>query len=191
MGVNAMEGLAQRLTRSFLRRGIITADQTEWCAYILECKLDQWFAFAIMAVVGTVLAGLPKTLLFLCGVSFLRRRTNGYHANTYLECLVKSLGCEVVCLLAAPLLPVWACALLLTAGTVTVVLLAPVNNQNLHFDEREMAALRQSTRKRLAVADLAAVLLLAAVPEYAAYLVLALCVVAVLLLLAKLGFGMQ
>lgn len=191
MGVNTMEGLAQRLTRSFLRRGIITADQTEWCTYILECKLGQGLAFAIMVVVGTMLAGFLQTVLFLWGICFLRKRTNGYHAQSYLECLAKSLGCEVICLLAAPLLPVWACALLLAAGTVTVVFLAPVNNENMHFDEREMAALRQSTRKRLAVADLAAVLLLAAVPEYAAYLVLALCVVAVLLLLAKLGFGMQ
>lgn len=186
-----MEAIAQRLTRSFLRRGIITENQTEWCAYILECKLGQGLAFAIMAVVGTMLAGFLQTVLFLWGICFLRKRTNGYHAQSYLECLAKSLGCEVICLLAAPLLPVWACALLLAAGTVTVVLLAPVNNENMHFDEREMAALRQSTRKRLAVADLAAVLLLAAVPEYAAYLVLALCVVAVLLLLAKLGFGMQ
>ena len=72
-----------------------------------------------------------------------------------------------------------------------MVALAPVNNQNLHFDEREMAALRRSTRKRLVVADGAAVLLLVFVPGYAVYLVLALCVVAVLLLLAKLGFGMQ
>ena len=63
-----MEGLAQRLTRSFLRRGIITAEQTEWCAYILECKLDQWSAFAVMAVVGTVLAGFPQTVLFLWGI---------------------------------------------------------------------------------------------------------------------------
>ena len=67
-----MEGLAQRLTRSFLRRGIITAEQTEWCAYILECKLDQWSAFAVMAVVGTVLAGFPQTVLFLWGICFLR-----------------------------------------------------------------------------------------------------------------------
>ena len=191
MEVKAVEAIAQRLTRSFLRRGIITADQTEWCAYILECKLDQWFAFAILAAVGTVLAGFLQTVLFLWGICFLRKRTNGYHANSYLECLAKSLVCTVLCLLTAPHLPVWACALLLAAGSVVVVLLAPVNNQNLHFDEREMAALRQSTRKRLAVADLAAVLLLAAVPGYAAYLVLALCVVAVLLLLAKLGFGMQ
>lgn len=186
-----MEGLAQRLTRSFLRRGIITAEQTEWCAYILECKLDQWSAFAVMAVVGTVLAGFPQTVLFLWGICFLRKRTNGYHANSYLECLVKSLACEVICLLAAPLLPVWLCALALAAGTAVVVTLAPVNNQNLHFDEREMAALRRSTRKRLVVADGAAVLLLVFAPGYAVYLVLALCVVAVLLLLAKLGFGMQ
>lgn len=191
MGVNAMEGIAQRLTQSFLRRGIITDEQTEWCAYTLECKLDQWLSLAIMAAVGTVLKGLPQAVLFLWGVGFLRRRTNGYHARTYLECLVKSLICEILCLLAAPYLPPWACAVLLAVSTVTVVLLAPVNNENLHFDEREMAALRQSTRKRLVIADAAAVVLLVAVPEYAAYLVLALCVVAVLLLLAKLGFGTQ
>lgn len=186
-----MEAIAQRLTRSFLRRGIITADQAEWCTYTLECKLDQWLAFSIMAVVGTVLAGFLQTVLFLWGICFLRKRTNGYHARSYAECLTKSLLCEAACLLAAPHLPVWACAVLLAAGTLVVVALAPVNNENMHFDEREMAALRQSTRKRLAVADTAAVLLLVFAPEYAAGLVLALCVVAALLLLAKLGFGMQ
>lgn len=186
-----MEAIAQRLTRCFLQRGIITADQTEWCMYSLQIRLGQWLAFAVMAVVGTVLAGLPHTVLLLWGIYFLRKRTNGYHVESYGECLIKSLLCMVVCLLIRPYLPVWLCAVLLVLGTAVVVALAPVNNEYVHFDEQEMAALRQSTRKRLVLVDVLAALLLVVLPEYAACLVLALCVVAVLLLLAKLGFGVQ
>lgn len=186
-----METLARNLTRRFVRRGIITPDQTEWCQYTLECRLDQWLALAIMAAAGLLLAGPVPMVLFLWAVRFLRRRTNGYHARRFAECLVKSLLCEVVCLLLAPYLPVWLSAVLLAAGTAVVVALAPVNNSNMHFDEREMAALRRSTRTHLVIADAVAVVLLVAAPRYGACVVLALCVVAVLLLLAKLGFGAQ
>lgn len=186
-----MEGIAQRLTRSFLRRGIITPDQTEWCCYTLENRLVQWSALIIMTVAGTLLAGFVQTVLFLWAVRFLRRRTNGYHAQTFWECLIKSLLCEVICLLLAPWMQVWALVGLLAAGSVVVVVLAPVNNSNMHFDQREMDTLRHITRRNLVIADVVALALLIAAPPYGACVVLALCVVAVLLLLAKLGFGVQ
>ena len=87
-GEHAIEGLAQRLTRSFLRRGIITAEQTEWCAYILECKLDQWSAFAVMAVVGTVLP--PITILSVISLFYA-----AFAANPYVALVLKGMQAGV------------------------------------------------------------------------------------------------
>lgn len=41
-----MQKLAANLTEKMLRRKLISPEQAEWCAYLVECKLEQrCFAF--------------------------------------------------------------------------------------------------------------------------------------------------
>ena len=36
-----MQKLAAKLTEKLLRRRLISPEQSEWCAYLVECKLEQ------------------------------------------------------------------------------------------------------------------------------------------------------
>lgn len=186
-----MHNFAQRMTDCILRQGFISPDQTEWCTYTLETKLVQLLSFAVMLAAGSCIAGFPAALTINVGMAFLRKRTNGYHADSLKKCLLISLCCECTGLLLLPLIGRPLALLLLLVSAVVIFALAPANTENMHFDARELAALRQSVHKRLLVFCSVGVVLLFVQPRLAACLALTACFVAMFLILTKLGFGVQ
>ena len=72
-----MQKLAAKLTEKLLRRRLISPEQSEWCAYLVECKLEQLLCFSVLITLGCLIAPLWKVLLLNWGVVFLRRKANG------------------------------------------------------------------------------------------------------------------
>jgi len=180
-----------RLTESFLRHNIISEDQTEWCAYVLEGKIANLISLVILLVVGTLAADFPAAVVINAGMLFLRKKTNGYHAKTFLGCLCISVFCEYTCLRLLPWLNQWKALTLLSFSALVIFLFAPFNSSNMHFDEREMSALKQCVRRRLVIFCFLAVVLLLVQPEWSFCLCLTSGCVAIFLILSKLGFGTQ
>ena len=88
-----MQKLAAKLTEKLLRRRLISPEQSEWCAYLVECKLEQLLCFSVLITLGCLIAPLWKVLLLNWGVVFLRRKANGLHLHTFLGCML-SCGCR-------------------------------------------------------------------------------------------------
>ena len=82
-----MQKLAAKLTEKLLRRRLISPEQSEWCAYLVECKLEQLLCFSVLITLGCLIAPLWKVLLLNWGVVFLRRKANGLHLHTFLGCM--------------------------------------------------------------------------------------------------------
>ena len=58
-----MQKLAAKLTEKLLRRRLISPEQSEWCAYLVECKLEQLLCFSVLITLGCLIAPLWKVLL--------------------------------------------------------------------------------------------------------------------------------
>ena len=69
-----MQKLAANLTEKMLRRKLISPEQAEWCAYLVECKLEQMLCFSVLIALGCLIAPLWEVLLLNWGVVFLRRK---------------------------------------------------------------------------------------------------------------------
>ena len=93
-----MQKLTAKLTEKLLRRRLISPEQSEWCAYLVECKLEQLLCFSVLITLGCLIAPLWKVLLLNWGVVFLRRKANGLHLHTFLGCMLSSLCCELAAL---------------------------------------------------------------------------------------------
>ena len=61
-----MQKLAAKLTEKLLRRRLISPEQSEWCAYLVECKLEQLLCFSVLITLGCLIAPLWKVLLLNC-----------------------------------------------------------------------------------------------------------------------------
>ena len=90
-----MQKLAANLTEKMLRRKLISPEQAEWCAYLVECKLEQVLCFSVLIALGCLIAPLWEVLLLNWGVVFLRRKANGLHLHTFAGCMLSSLCLEL------------------------------------------------------------------------------------------------
>lgn len=135
-----MQKLAANLTEKMLRRKLISPEQAEWCAYLVECKLEQMLCFSVLIALGCLIAPLWEVLLLNWGVVFLRRKANGLHLHTFWGCMLSSLFCELTALWACEKVTPAVAVLLLAISLLTLCLAAPVNDVNIHFDSDEMQA---------------------------------------------------
>lgn len=187
-----MKKLSEWLVNWFLRHDIITAEQTEWCVYTLYKKLFTALVLGWLLLLGACIGGFGPALLFTCGLLFLRKRTNGYHAHTPLGCAAASTVIEVLAMCMLPRFAFEVYFVVLVGSFVCVLLLAPVNNQQIHLTEKELKAMRW--RGHLRAFMLLALSLLMWNRGYSALAVsvsLAIFFTSASLVLATLGFGIQ
>lgn len=184
--------LAQKLTQYLLRKNIITLQQTQWCCYILHKKLISFMGVCILVAIGTVLASLPPALTFTLGVLFLRQRTNGYHASTECGCLLVSVVMEAGAMLLLPCFVFESYLTVLLGAVLCVLMLAPINNGQIHLTDTELAAMRWRAYLRTGlVAAVSLLLWYGSFTELAVSLCLAILGVCLSLAAATLGFGIQ
>lgn len=155
-----MHSLLYRFALGCVEEKIIDNAELDWLVYGLE----KWITTAITAIffllIGIHLADATSVIAFLSSFYFLRVRTNGYHANSFLGCLITSLLLEGFFLkLVLPALNSFIFILLNIADFWTVFLFAPFANRNMHLDEKELMACRKTSRIRMSVLFTASLLL--------------------------------
>lgn len=189
-----MDKLLESITQKFLRENLIDEDQTEWLLYSLECRIMNIGGFCILIALGVLIAPFPQVLLLNLGLAFLRKRTNGLHMPTKLSCFAFSLLCEYGCLCLIHFLASGISFLsvaLLVVSSALILWLAPCNNKAIHLSQDELQEARKGVHIRLAVYLLIALILFELTPLLANTLVVAEVAVALLVVLARLGVGIQ
>lgn len=189
-----MDKLLESITQKCLRENLIDEGQTEWLLYSLQCWVMNIGGFCILMVLGLLVAPFPQVLLLNLGLAFLRKRTNGLHMPTKLSCFVFSLICEYVCLFTIRQLASDRSLLsfgLLAVSSALICWLAPCNNKEIHLSQDELQKVRHEVLIRLAVYLVAVLALFVLTPRLANTLIVAEAAVALLIILARLGVGIQ
>ncbi|MGN0644537.1 accessory gene regulator B family protein [Gemmiger sp.] len=189
-----MDKLMESITQKCLRENLIDEGQTEWLLYSLQCRVMNIGGFCILIASGLLVAPLPQVLVLNLGLAFLRKRTNGLHMPTKLSCCAVSLLCEYVCLYALRLLSpdrLFFSFALLIVSTTLILWLAPCNNKAIHLSRDELIEIRKGAHIRLAAYLLVVLILFVQMPLLANTLVVAETAVALLVVLARLGVGIQ
>lgn len=189
-----MDKLLESITQKCLRENLIDEGQTEWVQYSLQCRIMNVGGFCILIVLGLLVAPFLQVLLLNLGLAFLRKKTNGLHMPTKLSCFAFSLFCEYVCLFSIRQLAYDRSIIsfgLLIVSSALICLLAPCNNSEIHLSQNELQKARKGVHIRLSVYLLVALILFVRMPLLANTLVVAETAVALLVVLARLGVGIQ
>ena len=189
-----MDKLIESITQKCLRENLIDEDQTEWLLYSLQCKAMNIGGFCILIALGSLIAPFPRVLLLNLGLVFLRKKTNGLHMPTKLSCFAFSLAFEYVCLLTIRQLASNKSLVslgLLLVSSVLILWLAPCNNEAIHLSRDELIEARKEVHIQLIVYLLVVLILFVLTPALANTLIVAETAVALLVVLAKLGVGIQ
>lgn len=181
----------EQLVEHCVKRGYVTEKQAPWLSYALKKHMSSLVATIPILILASLLTTPITAWSFYFSFSWLRSRTNGIHAKTFMGCMVASLFCVFVFMgLVYQLLTVFLMQVLLLLSTVIIWFFAPFNHPNMHLTDKENIACMNSARWRLLLLLLGAVALqMLNKREAAAGIVLGVSMAALLLALAYLFKG--
>lgn len=147
-----MHSLLCRFAQGCVNKEIISCEDLDWLVYGLEKRITTAIVAVAFFLIGLKVAAMPTVLSFLLCFYFLRVQTNGYHANSFIGCLIFSLILELfflIVLLPRLKLPILAC--LNASSFIIIFALAPFANKKMHLDEDELIASRKISRIRISL----------------------------------------
>ena len=132
------------------RHGIIQTEDIPMLKYCVEKKLYSFLMLIPLFVVGVLISDFLTFISFLGAFVYLRQMTNGYHAKTATRCFVGSPFLEVGILECAKYdYPFWVILLMTSASVMIIWKFAPFNHPNMNLSDGEIAACKNSSKKRL------------------------------------------
>ena len=142
--------LTTRITEYFINKGIIDNDSADWFQYCLEKRISTVLTSVIFFLIAIKISGFWVAFMYLSSFYFLRVRINGYHANTYIGCLLASIFLEVILLKGVlPLLNKDSTVLLNAISFAAILIWAPFNHPNMHLSDCELHACKIGARIRV------------------------------------------
>lgn len=133
--------LVDWITNYLVKNEIIDSETSEWFTYGVLHRLSTLSAILLLYPIASYLSSWTTALGFLLSFFFLRKRTNGYHAKSFLRCLVFSvLSVIIIFLLILPhLTNNWILGSTIVSGVV-IFLLSPYRHPNINMTKEEIKA---------------------------------------------------
>lgn len=138
------------IVNTCIDRNYVTQENAPWLRYALEKRMTSLLTFIPLCVIGLLLTNPETFLSFYLTFYLLRSLTNGWHAKTFLSCLVSSIMGEFVFLGVLSKLQNTAVIYIFVSVSVLLLwMLSPYNHPNMRLAKEEMVACKYSVRKRL------------------------------------------
>lgn len=130
-----------------IAKKIVSPADSAWLKYGLEKRIYTLLVAIPFWIVAVILTDAYTAIAFFICFYCLRRRTNGFHANSIWLCFIFSLLFEILFLgILSPQLNTTANLVLSIISTTIIFYLAPYNHPNMHLSANEIAACQTSSR---------------------------------------------
>ena len=189
-----MDTIVEKIAQKCLQANLVEENQLDWLIYTLQRRFMNLCGFVILISLGTMVAPFLHVLTLNLGLAFLREKTNGVHMPTKLSCFVFSLFFEylslfIICRLLSNVSVV--SYILWVLSTVIILAFAPCNNSEIHCSFEELQTMKKAVYKRLMIYSLFICVLIVPRPSFANTMIMAETVVALLIILSKVGIGIH
>ena len=183
-----MEQIAKKLTQYFLAHGLIKEDDAEVCQYALYRRISRAVGLIALTLLGGLITDFGSAFCFTVSFLFLRERTGGYHAKTEWQCALYSAAMIFATMFALPIFaeePNNYWAIMIASSALIWV-------KQIHLSRAESKAMAKRARLRLLLLGAVSLALLGVHGHlFASSIALAELSVAVSLMMATAGFGIQ
>ncbi|MCI9078203.1 MAG: accessory gene regulator B family protein [Lachnospiraceae bacterium] len=121
--------------------------------YVLQIYIEKIIGIGSILLISIFLECLFQTILFLLFFTGLRKRTGGYHANTFLFCYLETVGTYIIIFCIHPILV--KNSLVLYVGvilaSVIICLIGTVNHPCIHMSKEELLESRKTAQQVLGI----------------------------------------
>ena len=133
-----LEKVSDRIAALLVSQGIILEEDSDIYSYGLALIISFLFNTVVMLIVGALVHRFIETLLFLAVFVLLRSFTGGYHADTFLKCMLITFSTYSLVIILSSIeviTPIYLSCLAI--GFVIVLFTAPVEHPNKEISERK------------------------------------------------------
>ena len=147
-----IDELIVKIVNSMINTDIISKDDKEAYVYAYTITLEKVLTLITISIMGVVLNRLVNIIIFLCTFKFLRRRTGGFHLETFGQCFI---GTNLICVIIEACDFVWLKYMTLVmflcmVSVLYIICVGTVNHPNLALNDGEL--MESKKRARIIVA---------------------------------------
>lgn len=145
------EKLIERTVDLMIEEQLVLEKKKEDYVYTLTCMLESIITLTTIVILSFFFKNTIHTIGFLWFFFFLRKRTGGYHAETFFGCFLSTviiyIGLVPVCriFLQYPMLR-W---MMLIVTCCVIFVIGGVNHPNMNMDKEEFESAKNSARLAL------------------------------------------
>lgn len=182
-----MENVAINITDYLIEKQLLNPDKKEWCVYWVQKKILSLISYLIFFAIAMYNHNAAETLVFVTSLMLLRKRTGGYHANSWQVCILLSSLLVLVMPYGVDLISNKGFALFTIVMSFYIIQrFAPVNHPAMHMNVKECEESRKLAIKTFWVLLMVSILLLTAGKNILSYcIVLAMFCDSAFIVLAK------
>ena len=184
-----VEMIANEIVDQMEKEKILHTEMREHYLYALITTIEKWITIVSILCIGVILKQAVPVMLFLTFFLSLRKRTGGYHANSFLQCYLGTLIISIDVVHVCPILVnyMYAVYILLVCSIVAIALIGTVNHPNQAMDCIELQESKKAARYLLGLECmiLASAISLEICELFICYMSVAIILCAFLLCLAK------
>ena len=182
--------MAYYITQKLIHNDLILEKKSEYYIYILTAFIEKTIVVGSIILISLFFGLLVPSVIFLVFFLSLRKRTGGYHANTFLGCYLGTIAIYLGILAVNTFLTdflYWVLAVMIIAVCI-VLAIGIINHPNLEMDDNELTMAKKAARRMVILQGCFVLLMLFTGLDtiYINYMATAIILCATLLLLAKL-----
>lgn len=185
-----VEQLSKKVAYGLVENDYLQKEHLEDYVYSLTCFIETCISVLILLSLGAALKEALPTLLFIAFFSEIKKRCGGLHVNTYIGCLFGT--CVIYVLFITVISPVMIKNMNVTLFSLLIAfvileILGAVNHPGVGWLKNEYKESKHAARLIVLLETLiiSVLYILQANNEVIVYLVFAVCLNAILLLIAK------
>ena len=143
-----IDELIVKIVDSMINIDIISKDDKEAYVYAYTITLEKVLTLITIGIMGVVLNRLVNIIIFLCTFMFLRRRTGGFHLETFCQCFI---GTNLICVIIEACDFVWLKYMTLVmflcmVSVLYIICVGTVNHPNLALNDGELMESKKRAR---------------------------------------------
>ena len=137
--------LAEYLTQQLENETVISSDKRELYRYGFQNGMILMLNFITSILIGMIFGKALESIILLAAYIPLRSYAGGHHSSSSEKCYIVSSLIMIIwmCLLKFQILSTSCCVIMLIAGLIVFIMLAPVEDKNKPLDEDEIHIYRK------------------------------------------------
>ena len=137
--------LAEYLTQQLENETVISSEKRELYRYGFQNGMILMLNFITSILIGVIFGKALESIILLAAYIPLRSYAGGHHSSSSEKCYIVSSLIMIIwmCLLKFQILSTSCCVIMLIAGLIVFIMLAPVEDKNKPLDEDEIHIYRK------------------------------------------------